>query len=238
MKSFMDNTPILMPTMECPTVDLRFDRQVVVEGLATVRQDEAWSLLKFACAMKGLIVNPRPLEYVRIEGNEVRSRDISIRYNKCHIFPDQKIKTDLKVKTTEGENNYKIIDFMRLKFCDASNLGSLFTKSNFISTVESIGKKELFAVSTLTQKQLMDFDYSDTMVKFNVQKLIENEEGLHRPLVNKDRATRRKPQLEVVRRLVLPMEEVVYESSKKVKYYDAKKRSNVIKAYSGYSSSI
>ena len=186
---------------------------------------------------EGFDNKPRPLEYVRIEGNEVRSRDISIRYNKCHIFPDQKIKTDLKVKTTEGENNYKIIDFMRLKFCDASNLGSLFTKSNFISTVESIGKKELFAVSTLTQKQLMDFDYSDTMVKFNVQKLIENEEGL-RPLVNKDRATRRKPQLEVVRRLVLPMEEVVYESSKKVKYYDAKKRSNVIKAYSGYSSSI
>ena len=148
------------------------------------------------------------------------------------MFPHSVVKTDLNIARIEHENQYKIIDFMRLKFCNASNLVSIFPKEGFISRIESIGKKDIFSLCYLNKEQLTDFDYSDTMARFIVEKLFQDNEGIYRPLIAKDRSSRRKPKLEVLERKVLSIEEVVYKSTKRVRFYDGKKRSDIIKAYS------
>ena len=238
LRSHLYKVPVVMPEHKQPSIDMTFESEMTFENLVTKRHCDAWSMLKFLCAMQGLIVNPFDLEYVRIEGDTLTSKGINIQFKKCHLFPHSVVKTDLETSRIEHENCYKIVDFMRLKFCDASNLVSIFPKEGFISRIESIGKKEMYAVSYLQKEQLTNFDYSDTMVRFMVQKMIENNDGVHRPLVSKDREVRRKPKLEVTERKVLPMEEVVYENSKRVKFYDRKKRSNIIKAYRRHCASV
>ena len=238
LKSYMDNIPIVLTTHQQPTIDLKFQESLCVEQLRTNRYTECWSMLKFLCAMRGLVVNHNELEYVRIQENNTYFRGTDLKFNKCHLFPSTIVKTDLKVTKTEHQDCYKIIDFMRLKFCDASNLGCVNVKDNFISLIESVGKKELYAVSFLSKEQLTDFDYSDTMVRFITQKVIAEHPGLHRPLIHKSGDSRRIPKIEVTSRQVIPLEEVVYESEKRVKFYDRKKRVNLIKAYRRHCSSV
>jgi len=146
-------------------------------------------------------------------------------------FPDSTIKSELEILSTDQRDSYKIIDFMRLKFCSVSNLVPIFPKESFISRIESTGKKELYSVSHLTREQLTDFNYSDTMVRFIVQKLLAEREDIHRPLIHKGGSVRRIPKLEVTERVVVPLEEVQYKSTEKIKFYDRKKRSNIVKAY-------
>ena len=238
LKSYSEQIPIVLPKHQQPTVDLKFERSIKIEQLVTVSHSEAWSMLKFLCGLRGLIVNYNDLEYIKILDNRVELKGLEIEFNKCHIFPDDAIKPDLEIVSTVGQNSYKIIDFMRLKFCDASNLVSFFPSDTFISRIESTGKKDLYSVSYLTKEQLTDFDYSDTMVKFIVQKLLVEREDIHRPLIHKGSESRRIPKLEVLDRVVVPMMEIIYKSTKKIKFYDRKKRINIIKAYRRHCTSI
>lgn len=231
LKSYISNTPIILTKSQEPTVDLKFDSSIRIEQLITSKHSEAWSMLKFLCGMRGLIVNHREVEYVRIENLKSTTRDNQIQFNKCHLFPDSIIKTDLQIVKTKYQNCYKIIDFMRLKFCDASNLVSISPKDSFISRIESTGKKEIYSLSCLKKEQLTNFDYSDTMVRFIVQKLLLDDDSIHRPLIHKGSTARRIPKLEVTERLVLPLEEVVYRSTKKIKFYGRKERIDIVKAY-------
>ena len=238
LKCYQDGIPIVLPCHTQPTIDLKFESEITIEQLTTSRHVEAWSMLKFLCAMRGLIINSNDLEYVRIEGTKVLIRGTEIEFKKCHFFPHNLVKSDLSIADVQNKNCYKIIDFMRLKFCDASNLVPIFPKEHFISRIESVGRKDIFSLSYLQKEQLTNFDYSDTMVRFIVEKLLQDSSELHRPLISKDSESRRKPKLEVLERKVLSAEEVVYSSTKKVKFYDRKKRSNIIKAYSRNCSSI
>lgn len=238
LKSYIEDIPVILPRHHRPTPDLKFDNPIRIEQLRTVSHSEAWSMLKFLCAMRGLVINPSDLEYVRIENDAIGFRGMDIQFRKCHVFPHESIKTDLEVSLIEAEDSYKIIDFMRLKFCDASNLVSIFPKDSFISRIEATGKKEIYAVSFLNKDQLTDFDYSDTMVRFIAQKLLVEQEGLHRPFIHKGGSVKRIPKLQVTGRMVVPLEETVYESTKKIKFYDRKKRINIIKTYSRDHSSI
>jgi hypothetical protein len=104
---------------------------------------------------------------------------------------------------------YKTVDFLRLKFCDATNLGSIFPKDTFIDTIKSIAKKDLIAVSFLEKENLNSFDYSDTIVRMITEKLLLDSDRIVRPSVGRHSNSLRKPKLEVIKRDVFPLEEVV-----------------------------
>ena len=238
IKSYQDNIPIIIPRHVKPTIDLKLQSQSRFENLTTDSYSEAWSMLKFLCAIRGLIINPDSLDYVKICGDKVTFKNTDVEFSKCHFFADSIVKNELEIISIENEIKYKIIDFMRLKFCDASNLVSISVKDSFISKIYPISKKELCAVSFLDKDNLTDFNYSDTMVRFTTQKILESDPRLHRPLIHKTGTSRRIPKLEVVERVVVPLKEVVYKSTKKVKFYDRKKRDNIIKTYCRHNPSI
>ena len=232
MKSYTDTLPIVLTSNCKPTIDLKFESNITIEQLQTDKHIEAWLMLKFLCGMRGLIINANSLEYVKVSEDLISFNNVEIEFSKCHLFPDSVIKNELEIISIEDENLYKILDFMRLKFCDASNLVPVFPKEVFISTIEATSKKELYALSYLTKEQLTDFEFSDTMARFIVERELQQRTDLHRPLIVKNGTARRKPKLEVMDRVVLQMQELVYKSTKKVKFYDRKKRSNIIETYS------
>ena len=134
LKSYMDGIPLVLPDHARPTPDLKFDNRIKIEELETVSQSEAWSMLKFLCSMRGLVINPDNLEYVRIGTSSLTFRGVEIQFKKCHVFPHARIKTDLEIIETRGENSYKILDFMMLFFrnlllVDLNYLTNYFTSN-------------------------------------------------------------------------------------------------------------
>lgn len=236
LKSYSENIPVVLVDHEIPTVDMVFDHPIQVETLSTLEVGDAWSMLKFLCSMRGLIVNPDTLDFLRIEKNNIRFRGTSVEFKKCHLFPSQSIRTDLDIRKIEHEDLYKTMDFMRLKFCNVTNIDTIFPKESFVELIRCFGKKEVVAVCNLTKEQLTNFDYSDTIVRFVSQKELLKDDRLHRPITRGE--SRRNPNLEVIERRVIPLEEVVYKSNKKVKYYDRQKRDDILKTYRRDNSSI
>ena len=231
LKSYTEKIPMVLVNHDSPTVDSKLPNTFHIENLSTTRELEAWQMLKFLCSMEGLIVNPNPLSFVRMEDNTLRFDTGHIQFKKCHLFSCPNLKTDLSVVRVDNDDFFKVLDFMRLKICNVSNIDTIFPKDTFIDKIECFGKKEVVAVSTLSREQLTTFDYSDTIVRFITQKVLLSSDGLHRPLISKDSERRRNPILTVLERRVTPISETVYRSSKKVKYYDRKKRDDIFKAY-------
>lgn len=236
LKSYSENMPIVLVDHKIPTVDMTLDYPIQIETLNTIEVSDAWSMLKFICSMRGLIVNPRGLNFVRLEGNTIRFDKGKLEFNKCHLFPVAGLNADLNILKIKGENLYKTMDFMRLKFCNVTNIDTIFPKETFIKLIRCFGKKEVVAISNLTKEQLTNFDYSDTIVRFISQKELLKDERLHRPITRGE--SRRNPNLEVVERMVIPLEEVIYKSSKKVRYYDRQKRNDILKTYRRNSAGI
>jgi len=231
LKSYTEKIPMLLVNHDSPTVDLKLSDTFHIENLSTTREVEAWQMLKFLCSMEGLIINPNPLSFLRMEEDVLRFETGHIEFKKCHLFSCPNLKTNLPAVRVDNEDLYRVLDFMRLKICNVSNIDTIFPKDTFIDKIECFGKKEVVAVSTLSREQLTTFDYSDTIVRFISQKVLLSNHGLHRPLISKDSERRRNPTLTVLERKVVPISETVYRSSRKVKYYDRKKRDDIFKAY-------
>lgn len=231
LMSYAEKIPIVIDRYSSPDIDLEFKKQISVESLKTKSVADLWSMLKFLLSMEGLVINPRELEYLRIENDTLSFRNTTISFKKCHLFPSFIAKTELDVLRIENQNAYKTSDFMRLKFCNASNIDKILPKDTFIDTIKCYGKKDVLAVSTLSKEQLTNFDYSDTIVRFISEKELLKDKRLYRPKISLVREGRRNPKLTVVERRVSSLEETVYKSSKKVKYYDRKKRNDILKAY-------
>lgn len=238
LKSHKDKIPILIDSMNSPPDHQELPFDISVAGITTGHLYDAWSILKFSLSMEGLVINPSDLEYVRVEEDTVSSKGVRINFTKCHLFPSKKVKTDLEIKKIQDEGLYKVVDFMRLKTGSVTNISTVYLKDTFIESIKLLNAKNIMSLSTLTKEQLTDFDYSDTIVKFISQKELSDNENIHRPPIRKGSIHRRNLKIEVMKRDVESLEENVYKSSKRVKYYDRKKRNDILKAYRRDNSSL
>ena len=106
VKAYSESVPIILVDQSEPDVDVVFDHPVRVETLNTTEVVDAWSMLKFLCSMRGLVINPDTLDFLRMEKNNIGFRDTSIEFKKCHLFPSQNIRTDLDIHKAEHEDLY------------------------------------------------------------------------------------------------------------------------------------
>ncbi len=238
IKSYTDKTPIVIPRFVPPSIDMTYDFDFCVGSMTTRSWRESWYMLKFLCSLEGLVINSDDVETVRVSEDKISLGKLKVRYNKCHFFPGGNVRADLSVRKIVDADKFKIIDFMRLKFCDASKLVTVRPKGQSILKIESTSKRDIYAILSLKREQLTDFDYSDTMVRFYVQKVLLEAQGLVRPLIRKGSESRRVPKLEVLERKVVPLEETVYRSTRSVKYYDSKKRNDIIETHRRHHTSV
>ena len=141
---------------------------------------QAWSRIAFLLGIAGLMPLSDMAESIRIKERQLsvitnHSRLIKINFNKLVIFDDEKI-SGLTQITGKEKSKSRVIDWVNVRSGCNHGVDYLETDDDFVSrivfypTERSDNKKlkDLFAESFLTEEEIKDFSYSDTMVKFKV----------------------------------------------------------------------
>jgi|6_EtaG_2_1085325.scaffolds.fasta_scaffold15157_3 hypothetical protein len=141
----------------------------------------AWNLLYVRLMISGQAIGGDTVLATKVTPQEIITSNKGnvinkISYEKLFLFSDKNV-IGLPPPVTIS-TNYKVIDFLLPLSLSVPHLHHLQTKDNFVSDVFLVkeGKRmrtELYAISHLTQQQLEDFSYSDTMVKFKCEDLLK-----------------------------------------------------------------
>jgi len=146
---------------------------------------EVWERLMFILGLAGLVVSPPGPNTLRIADNTLvltaQPRQIKFNFRKLVIFDDKQIKGLPRI-TEEKEETNRVIDWVNVRsgcrhdFDRLEDDGSDFVREIlFYPSDRSDNKnfKDLAAISYLTNEQLRDFDYSDTMAKFKIKDMMK-----------------------------------------------------------------
>jgi hypothetical protein len=141
-------------------------------------------------------------------------------YNKLYVFSDKNIIGLPEV--IEEVDEYEVIDIMKTRSLKATCKEKILTtkdkliKKLYILKENETSPTELYSLSVLSKKQLLDFDYSDTMVKFKSEHLLEQNgfTGVVRSSGN----VRAAINLEVVERIVRKRTDK-YQDTEKIKFF-------------------
>ena len=126
-------------------------------------------------------------------------------YDKLYIFCDKNLIGLPHV--LKEINQYKVIDILRAKSLVAScghktiktRTDESLVKELHIIKENSTSPIEIYSISFLTKEQLLDFDFSDPMVKFKSEHILEENGSLGKSIgVNSRSAI----ELEIVERIV------------------------------------
>ena len=185
---------------------------------------ETWGTLYTKLSLQGQIVGGDTVKKVKISEDQIHvfsEYNIvnKLCYNQLFVFSDKNI---LGLPPLEKEKDeYEVIDVLNSISLVSSCIHKIIkTKDSLVRELYIIkpyqsSPIEIYAVSSLTKKQLEIFDYSDTMVKFKSEHLLEiNDFKGCVTTLNK-----RSPiNLETVRRIVHKKMDL-YEETKNVKFF-------------------
>ena len=147
---------------------------------------EIWKWLLFTHSLAGLVPLSNQAASVRIEDKNFMKittqnyKVVSMKFNKLRIFNDENI-----FGLEEPENQmkeYKVIDWIDVKSGMVHSYDFLESSNNFVKEVYfypseridgNANKKDLVAISYLNDQELNDFDFSDTIARFKVLKLMK-----------------------------------------------------------------
>jgi hypothetical protein len=157
--------------------DLRF---LGMDPESPATQLQVWNRLIFLLGLAGLMPLTGLAENIRIKEKQLfitttHSRLIKINFNKLVIFDDEKV-FGLTQVAMEKRGKNRIIDWVNVRSGCSHAFDSLDGDDEFVKKVvfyptkrsDNKSFKDLFAISYLTDEQLKDFNFSDTMVKFKV----------------------------------------------------------------------
>ena len=168
----------------------------------------AWGLLYTKLMLNGKTIGGDTVKIIRVTDEYVQvvcDRNIvnKVEYNQLRIFSDKNI-IGLPDPIQEVDE-YEIIDVLKAVCLIASPQEKLITtkdklvKKLYIIKKTKIAPIEIYAVSHLTKEELRDFDYSDTMVKFKSEHLLQQNNFVGAQATGDGR---RPINLEVVKRIV------------------------------------
>ena len=144
-----------------------------------------WERTGFLLGTAGLMPVSTFAENMRVVDNQLRiaterQRTAKINFNKLVVFDDKEISGLPSVrKRKEGKN--RVIDWFSVSSGCNHGFDLLEDPDDFINKVvfyptKRSGNnklKDLYTESFLTDEQLQDFDYSDTMARFKVLKMMK-----------------------------------------------------------------
>ena len=197
-------------------------------------QLEVWERLVFLMGMSGNMPINGLDNKLRVTDNTltVVSGNTATKFNfrKLVIFDDEQIKGLPRVKREEKEKT-TVIDWVNVRSgCNhdipylVDNEGLFVSKIIFYPTERSDNKnhKDLVAISHLTDQQLQDFDFSDTMARFKIIKMMK-EAGIRGARNGRDVKNPEKYKYYAVK--VEPAEREVFNNNKR--FYEADERFDI-----------
>jgi hypothetical protein len=144
-----------------------------------------WERIGFLLGVAGLMPLSSYAESIRIQDNQLkiateRQRTTKINFNKLVIFDNEKISGLTAPKKQEKGKN-RVIDWFSVRSGCNHDVDYLMGDDDFINKVifyptqraENKNFKDLYAESYLTDEQLADFDYSETMARFKILKMMK-----------------------------------------------------------------
>ena len=151
----------------------------------TTTSREVWERLMFLLGLSGLVLTSGTGNSLRVADKTliVASNSSSTKYNfnRLVVFDDKEIKGLPRITKEEKEAS-RVIDWVNVRSgCghDIDRLeddGSDFVKEIIFYPSDRSDNsiwKDLVAISHLTDEQLKDFDYSDTMARFKIIKMMK-----------------------------------------------------------------
>tara|TARA_R100000234_G_C5002425_1_gene180968 strand:- start:1172 stop:1870 length:699 start_codon:yes stop_codon:yes gene_type:complete len=138
-----------------------------------------WSEASYNAYNMGLVPIPSPAQSISIsELLSVRTSSggyFKIKYDKINIFSTEGIKSNLIDYHSQLLYN-RVVDWF-----DVKSGGDIKYEGNLVEPVKHVvsypssridGKRyfDLFSVSHLTEQQLLDYNFSDTFIKFRIEK--------------------------------------------------------------------
>jgi hypothetical protein len=144
-----------------------------------------WERIGFLLGVAGLMPVSNYAENIRIQDNQLRiaterQRTTRINFNKLVVFDDEKV-SGLTPTAKEEKGKNRIIDWFNVISGCNHDVDCLVDGNDFINKVifyptkrsENRKLKDLYAESYLTDEQLSDFDYSETMARFKILKMMK-----------------------------------------------------------------
>ena len=144
-----------------------------------------WERIGFLLGVAGLMPLSNFAESIRVQDNQLkiateRQRTAKINFNKLVVFDDESISGLPNVRKSEKGNN-RVIDWFNVRSGCSHSFDLLEDPDDFVNKVifyptkrsENRQLKDLYTESFLTDEQLQDFDYSDTMARFKVLKMMK-----------------------------------------------------------------
>ena len=142
---------------------------------------ESWNLLYTKLMIDGQTIGGDSVvstkitdDYIFIvsKGNMVDK----IKYDHLTLFSDKNVIGLPPIK--KKNPTYKVVDLLVPISLSVPHLTHISTDDDFVSDIFFVKeglrtRTELYALSTLSEKEVEDFDYSDTMVRFKCEDLLK-----------------------------------------------------------------
>jgi len=179
--SHKNNLPLII---NHPNIPHRFQK------INSLNMASLWKKLYFSLSLSGLNLMGDQTENLRLGDGELLAitknlKHFNFKFTEAYVFCDKNING--LDKPLKKENNYDVFDWMIAKPCEKHDIehltssGPLAMDVYFYPTERMYGmhkdQKDLLAVSSLKEKQLTDFEYSDTHTRYKVLKMM-SEAGI------------------------------------------------------------
>ena len=151
----------------------------------TTTSREVWERLMFLLGLSGLVLTNGTENNLRVVDKTLvvatDSRSTKYNFNRLVVFDDKEIKGLPRITKEEKEAS-RVIDWVNVRSGCGHDIDRLeddgddFIKEIiFYPSERSDNKnwKDLAAISYLTDEQLKDFDYSDTMARFKIIEMMK-----------------------------------------------------------------
>tara|TARA_R110000796_G_scaffold49900_2_gene118508 strand:- start:244 stop:1107 length:864 start_codon:yes stop_codon:yes gene_type:complete len=149
------------------------------------KQSELWARINFFLGLSGLLPMGDSAANIRVIGNQLsvttkHTANIKFNFNKLVIIDDDKISGLPTIKKETREKS-RVVDWVNVRSGCSHNILHLRSDREFIKEIifyptdrsDNRNLKDLVAISYLTDEQLDDFNFSDTMVKFKVTEMMK-----------------------------------------------------------------
>ena len=211
-----------------------FYRELTVPILGYKTESNAWNRLNFMMGLLGLRSSFEHFDTVRIENNKIKISEQGSSYQyefeNCFIFDPTNIKHENNVLEAKESTFLVLDDFELARLGDKKDsIPNFYKDRSFVNQAHFYTSDRIdgasfvsdcVAESVLKKEQLYDFDYSDSMVKFVIQRYLESV-GVHGTFMNfyKNGSPKyRKPTVKHVKRLVFEKDNNLYQDSDSVKF--------------------
>ena len=140
-----------------------------------------WERLLFLLSLDGNVPLSNLCHNIRYDGDRVvcsneYSKIMELKFKECHYFGDS-FSTGFVEEKSLDENVYLCYDYIGFNKGGKHDVDYIYTGDDFVSEIWFYSSdridgntpvRDACAVSELTESQLLDFDYSETMSRFKV----------------------------------------------------------------------